>query len=966
MAHEHIQPVAFHLIEQGLAVPLHAMRFPDEWRGPLAALAGARTDRPSFRIASLNAAIAAFTPQLFIMPGQVLHSDDPWLIATEAVRPDKIWRIVRAWLAEQYAERTDLTEAYDVAYAALQAEDLRWEPFTFTVDSAIHPNGTARLDALIYAALPAFLADTLVRRKAAIPILQTERTLVRVPTTDGSAQLQTWPPVYYTEDGSGRRGAYSYTITITVQNLVGCPQPRIHMGYGIRRWHLQPLRTDEALYLPGREGRAVYLRHPHALSGVPVSSHFTRAIIAPSFNEDNQRMPVWRDRLAGIAARIGAALPTPDELTLTPERFLEPGDPDAVVAAIVEKTPRNHPVKAGMGLEVRESITRAVAAALDGVLSLMPKLERSDATGKPQRNAPMLSKDLRDIPVAERLQAVVDSIASEVVVEVWWQTPACRDQLVYSLHAMLTGARPDLEVPPELPDEVPTLAAAQLDIFNAPTGTPTSPPLPGKVRSKLTRRRPAPDIPAIDPAIEHLIDLPGGGSIRVVPQPLGSFGGFLPDPSETDLKRKGDYKRRETERRAKEIQQALAPATGTPTLALIELAHFQDARDRQRRRLVGLRDPKRALRLGMAYAGRVTKFTTGTFHADQQGKPQGRSRMTPEELLRQRSDNAVLEGLRQMGYLPGRITVTPPDGQRLPKEMVVAGVRMLRLTRKRTNVRVYLPIVTVFDTRTNGVYAWLPDETMGVRPFHQALLDITRLKNKDVSRFRQNDMLARLEQFLTADLPRTFGNDIVILVEAQNMRWLWSGIQNGELAFDALGFRKGAATTALSDLEPRFRLIRLRTSERGETPMWFTEGATPGRDYTSGLFRDAEAPRTFFNIALKPKTQAQARRGKQQDPSEQYAIPSMLEILVAAQQPGDSDEAWALAIHTWRRMGYLTGGDMTLLPIALQWAQKMDRYAAVIGPWVFRDQEDLWVDDNDINEDDEEDSGVEQMASTLR
>ena len=38
---------------------------------------------------------------------------------------------------------------------------------------------------------------------------------------------------------------------------------------------------------------------------------------------------------------------------------------------------------------------------------------------------------------------------------------------------------------------------------------------------------------------------------------------------------------------------------------------------------------------------------------------------------------------------------------------------------------------------------------------------------------------------------------------------------------------------------------------------------------------------------------------------------------------------------------------MTLLPIPLQWAQKMDRYAAVIGPWVFRNQEYLWVDDDD-------------------
>ncbi|HEX6293054.1 MAG TPA: DUF3962 domain-containing protein [Herpetosiphonaceae bacterium] len=962
MAHEQIQPVAFHLVESSLTLPLRAMHFPYEWRGPLAALAGegARADRPrSFRIASLNAAIAAFTPQLFVTPGQAHYSDRPWLIAAADVRPDKIWRIARAWLAEQYAEREDLATAYEASYAALQAEDLVWEDFTFVRNNDVHVNDTARIDTLTYAALPAFIADLLVRRQVAIPIQQTMRPLVRVPTTNGGAQLQTWPPVYYTEDNSGRRGAYSYTITITVQNLVGCSRPRIHMAYGIRRWRLLPLRTEESLYLPGREGRTVYLRHPRPLSGVAQSSHFTRAMLDAEFGQ-NQRVPVWRDALAGIASRIGAALPDPSELTSHPERYLEPMDEDTVIAAIVEKTPRNHPVKAGMGLEVREAITEAIAHPMDEVLTLIAPLERSDTTGKPQRNAAMLADDLRDLPAEERLQAVRDSIGPRVVVEVWWQTQEGRNQLIYGLHDMLTGPRPPLEEvgEPELPLSAPL--AEQHTMFD--TAAPSAPELSdlNKPRSKVTRKRATPEIPPIDPSMEHIIPLPDGGMIQVVPRALDTIGRMLPEPTEADQKHKGEYKRRETDRRAKEIQEALEPAA-VPTLALIELQHFQDPRDRQRRRLVGLRDPKRALRLGMADTGRVTKFTTGKFHPDQQGKPQGRTRLTPAELLRERCDNAVLEGLRQMGYLPGRITVTPPDGHSLPEAMVVAGVRMLRLTRKWTETRIYLPVVTIFDTETAGVHAWLPDGQLGVRPFYQALLDITRMKDKDVSRFRQDEMLARLEQFLTEELPRSFHQDIVILAEAQNIRWLWPGLQNSEIALDALRFRKGSQAKPIDRMETRFRLIRLRTSERGETPLWYTENAAPGRDYASGLFRDGEAPRTFFNIATKPKTQGQPRRGKQHDPSEQYAIPSMLEILVAAQQPGDSDEAWALAVHTWRRMGYLSGGEMTLLPIPLQWAQRMDRYAAVIGPWVFREQEHLWMDDNDMSEEGDE-SGMEQRS----
>lgn len=964
MAHEHIQPIAFHLVESSLQVPLRALYFPHEWRGLLTALAGerARTDRPSsFRIASLNAAIAAFTPQLFVTPGQVYHSDEPWLIAAEDVRPDKIWRIVRAWLAEQYAERADLADAYDAAYEAIQLKDLVWTDFTFALDTECHANGTARIDSLTYSALPAFVADTLVRNEVEIPIQQMTRRLVRVPTTDGSAQLQTWPPVSYTEDGSGRRGAYSYTVRITVQNLVRCATPRMHLAYGIRRWRLQPLQTDEGLFLSGREGRSVYLRHPRPLTGLPTSSHFTRAMLDAIFVQHDQRVPVWRDALFGIAGRIGAAIPEPSKLIRQPEQHLEPGDEDAVIAAIVEKTPRNHPIGTGMGLEVREAITKSIAQGMDGVLQLIGPLQRSEATGKPQRNAAMFVEDLREIAVEERLQAVSDSVGPELTVEVWWQRPPGRDQLIYSLHAMLTGALPTLEeaTPPPIRPTAPIVE--QHDMFNT-TVTPVAKSIVSAESSpKGSRKRAAPERPLIDPAVEHTIALPQGGVIRVIPRELGALGRLLPEPTDADHKDKGEYKRRETERRAREIKRTLESTEGRPTLALIELLNFQDPRDRQRRRLVGLRDPKRALRLGMAEAGRVTKFTTGAFHDDQQGKPSGRTRLTPEELLRERCDNAVLEGLRQMGYLPGKITVTPPDGQTFPEAMVVAGVRMLRLTRKRTAAQIYLPIVTIFDTRTSVVQAWLPDENMGVRPFHQALLDITRMKDKEVSRFRRDMMLARLEQFLTEELPHAFGEDIVILTEAQNIRWLWPGVQNGELELDTLRFRKGSTGGHLERMETRFRLIRLRTAERDETPMWYTADATPGRDYTSGLFRDNEAPRTFFNIATKPKTQKQARRGKQHDPSEQYAVPSMLEILVAGQQSGDSDEAWALAVHTWRRMGYVSGGEMTRLPIPLQWAQRMDRYAAVIGPWVFRDQEYLWIDDNDINEESDE-FGAEQLS----
>jgi hypothetical protein len=955
MAQEEIQPIAFHVVEQNMNPSLVCMSFPEEWRGPLNELAnlknGRRADHPNtFPIYSLNAAIAAFTPQLFITPNQAFRSNEPWLLATEEIRPDKILRIVHAWLAEQYSASEDLAEAYDNAHQAIREEDLKWKPFHFTLTQSPHPNGTANIGSLNYAILPAFVANSIVKRGIKLKVQGHECGLVRVPISNGGAELQTWPPVEYTEEGTRRRAAYSYIITITLQTLVGSDRPRIHFSYGVRRWRIDPLQTQEALYLPNNEGRTVYIRHPQPLRGIPYSSHFTQATLEV-VSRNNQRIPVWRENLAEIAARIGVWLPQPKELTASPEGFLFPVNDDGVVAAIVEKTPRYHPVGAGMGLEEREAITIAIATQASDLLSIVPRLERSKVTLSRQRNQTMLGSDLRGIPVETRLQAVKETIGSEFVIEIYYQTEACRDQLIESIHSLLTGERPDLE---EIDTDDDTsseeIQAIQLQQFLSFDTNEIGEKVVSEQKSKKTKRkRLAPERPNVNTEEDHDILLPDGGYIRVSPIELGSIGEMLPEPSQADQQKRGEYKRRETQRRAQKIANELGSTNDVPTLALIELPNFQDPQNSQRRSSVGLRDPKIAIRLGMAQTGRITKFTTGQFRSDQKAEKSGRSQWSAEELLRKRCENAVLEGLRQMGYIPASIAVTPPTGHSFPEEMTVVGVRMLRLTRRRTNKPVYLPVVTIFDSKTPGVHAWLPDDHIGVRSFYQAMLDITRFKDRDVAHFQQEKMLARLDMFLTTQLPEIFGRNIVILVEAQNMRSFWPALQNGNITTDALSIRRNASPIPIGNLQPRFRLIRLRTTERSETPQWYTPNASPGRDYMSGLFRESGVERTFYNIAVKPKTQGKGRRGKQQDPSEQYAIPSMLEIFVAIQQPDDNDEAWALAIHTWRRMSYLSGGDMTLLPIPLQWAQRMDRYAEVIGPWVFPTQEHLWIN-NDIDD----------------
>jgi hypothetical protein len=101
------------------------------------------------------------------------------------------------------------------------------------------------------------------------------------------------------------------------------------------------------------------------------------------------------------------------------------------------------------------------------------------------------------------------------------------------------------------------------------------------------------------------------------------------------------------------------------------------------------------------------------------------------------------------------------------------------------------------------------------------------------------------------------------------------------------------------------------------------------------------------------------KTGKQDDPSEHYRLSSVVEVMPLMLQEQDVPLAWAVLNDQWRKMGYLTN-EMTLLPLPLEFARKMDEYAAVIGPWVFPDEED------DEGEEEEEEMPELVVAKTRK
>ena len=907
--------------------PFAQVSFPTDWFAPLAGLQGElgeRVGKPNtFQIRSLNAVLRALVPHLLTAPlflgrresereGRE-HRLTPWLITDELLSLDYIWLIIQAWLEKTYQDCESFVEVQQL----LQLDDLEREQFSFPLPILSSAENKAVFSPLVFKVIPVLLADRLAASDIRLPVGTETRSLIRVPVEQG-AELMTWPPVYYTDEQEERWG-YSYVLTITLQTFVGKSEPHIHFHYGVRRWHSRPCFDGQKLTLGHRT--SVYLHNTQPWLGLLPTNACTVARLEAVKN-DNQRIPLWADLVPEIAQRLGVPFPSAEVLTKAPEKWLD--GVGGVEAGIVYTTPRYHPIGTGMGADVREVLTQQITKILAPDLMLLPPLKRYQIPH--MRSAHPLTKELRAMTSESRLTGLEASIGPHVSIEILWQTEKVRDMLFDRVLALLTRSlqpfpdvqKDDLDLPPD--EEEGEDTENSLGEETPDDGVEITSSTASERSRRLARKRiPEPDpLPAEE---ERIVALPGGGRLRIVTRPLGSIGSPLPAPEN----KRQDLRTRMNER-VNIIRSQVFPAD-EPTLALIELPNYQDPRKPDLRRQFRRRDPKPALRLGLAYTDRVTQFIT-----------------SDEEGLRERADSAVRDGLRHLGYLPTPIGFSIPQ-LRFPEQMVVAGVWFVRITHRRAVVRVHLPVIVLCHTAQHKIYAWLPDNK-GVRPYRQALLDIVRMNPQDVSSKKRKDALNQVKQFLQGDLMKQGAPDIAVYVHAQNARATWYGMNNNEAIINALRFESGEPPLSIETLPGRLRLIRLRTSLQGETPEWYVPGSKPGRS-AQGIWFDAdvdtERSRLFYSIAGKPRTLQTKYKGKQQDPRENYRIPSIVEGMVLIEQEDDNPIIWPVATYQWRKMGFLTN-DMTLLPLPLELAQKMDEYAEVIGPWVFPEE---WSDEED-------------------
>lgn len=340
---------------------------------------------------------------------------------------------------------------------------------------------------------------------------------------------------------------------------------------------------------------------------------------------------------------------------------------------------------------------------------------------------------------------------------------------------------------------------------------------------------------------------------------------------------------------------AQVPSETGPVAAFIELQgedHFQ-----------GADDPKHAIRAGFAQVNRLTQFLG----------------VGNDARLPHRAINGVLDMFRQLGVVVGL-----PLPERIgPHRLALVGLWLVNRQRESSPSRVQqaLPVLVHIDTETLQVKAHAPG-LPGWLPYPQALLALSKAAVRgEIQAFqRPRDAL----RFIRPTIEREFAGmgETLLLAHAQNARRAWPWLANNRLSVDTLTF--GEEPPQSLRRWRGLRVIRIRDSQSYETPEWYAQSEAD-TGFTRGLFVMGE--RVFASTHDKPLQFQKARRGGELE--ELAWNPAIIELTVAALQPGDQFQPWAAYTHELRQALIHYEG-ATVLPLPLHLAEAASEYSVAL------------------------------------
>ncbi|AHH95966.1 hypothetical protein GCM10010174_50920 [Kutzneria viridogrisea] len=750
------------------------------------------------------------------------------------------------------------------------------------------------------------------------------RSVARQARQQG-AELMSQPLPY--DDEHKRRWWFSVVATVTLHTVPFHPRPRVHLRFGVRRWATHPEPKTGLLRLGFRRGSAVYLR-PLApwLPDVPVSDRYSVAHVVKRGDGH-----VWRTGdpallMARLALRT-RPFPEPASLLSEPRRWFE-GE-RGVDALVVHNTHMGeHGVGAGFMSHERSRLVEWAEQALVPDLVRVADLTRSPLPANKPANARQSGSRERTAAAKVILQRTRRASLATLYAE-WSGTPEFTPRLLWRS------------------EQTRDAAVAALAAVLGLNGDGGASQVSAQAHDRSGRGHPVVlrwQTPELVVTLSCLrMDNGLADSLGVVQEPPK---GRADRAAQAVRKRRADM----GEFLAKDGANA-----AVPSVAIVEIPG--------KTVFSSMNDPKFALRLGAADSGVVTQFIVSPMSS------------RAVKSLAAAAESSWVDAIRQLGAVVVPLTDVPAG---LPARTQYLAVWMATKARGSTaySAKGKFPVAVLVRPGADGpdaVLGWDAEAVAGMGAWTAYPRYLTRLpalaavSDHDLADADDHDapwfdwsrnldeQRAATEEFLHRVLSSEHvrGRPTVLLVDAQNIRFLWTWVQDGRVERDLI--RTGLAPAGRPN--PWLRLVRLRTGDQQETPQWWglasSEGVNglPANLWESG---GQEDDRVFYSTTPKASTaQSSAveahklnrRKLRKGERAGQWTIdvdqpawnPDLVEIAVLSCHLGDGDDphALAMAVHQLRQAPDYR--DALRRPLPLHLAQKAQEY---ILPMRKADEED--------------------------
>ncbi len=904
--YDHLRTATFRLnLADGAkwSEPFHVLAFPEAWKEPLLGLAKRRSedDKRNIWVDSLNRALVMLAPDLVTVSRGVTDrgQSKPWLYSRERIPTGALLPIIRAWVPATYghAAQADIQRVLD----KMRPEHLVWRPHTVELgDWATLSTGTADPSNEAYALLSDVLATRLSRDGVTYEHARGTTRFRRAPAAAGEgAEVMSWPPIWL-PDRHGDEWPCSLVLRFRLETRAFEPAPVVHCAVGLRRWvkdRFEPRADRETtVYLAGQVPWIAGFHHSSSFQMAPTKWQF---IPKDQREEDGPRgTVVWGSDLPAIVDRLTyqTPLPQPADFCVDPTALLGNGD---VTAAIVYSTAIgvDHGVGAGLMPKDRRPLLEWVDSVLDAPVRLAPPLQKvTTRLTRQHADHPMMalaaaqaaasvpdearSTDETDDDAKVRLSAA--KRAREKAAEHARRRVAVGDQTKGALTIDVLWLTDDGR------DRCIAQICEDLGLSSVPSNH-----LDGGAQRWDTE----------------------GLTLTVRPTWLGALGEPLAVNGGGRSNR--DALHRAMRGRAEDVQRALPAASG-PTAALVELWGERHYRDNP------AADPKFALRRALAQTGRITQFLTPW-------EEDGREKETDAQY---RTDKAWNDLLRQLS-----IQIRPPRfaarRATIPEPLQYIGLWLIKQRRDSSPTRMpqRLPVAVRLASDTTDVLAYAPGFS-GWLPYPDALCRLAQLDPFGGDPRQGSQITGFIRQVL--EDAEAWG-DALVMAHAQNLRYEWPWLQNKVIVQDRVQFLRDETPVPIAERRG-LRLVRVRTSDAGETPQCFGE-EDDDIGFPKGLWRMGGSGRVFGSTASKPVTAKhlsatlskferwQTSTNKSYDPKpDAHAFnPRLVEFTVGAIQPDDIPWTWAALAHELRFVA-LHHEDAVTLPLPLHLAKLMEEY----------------------------------------